>query len=175
MKVFSKKKAADRTQHNLRSFSTPLRPPPLSPSSATLPTPVGAETTTNGTPSRGAGGEGGGAGADAGKPDTNNPIIKITVPANLPVDAGDVVERLKRSMMAFKQVWRRVAPEGGFWVVWFCLAGPRVVAKLLRFLGGTPRCLPQDLASHAVPMSQTLRLSGGSPGQQRAGVLMGLQ
>lgn len=115
MKVFSKKKAADRTQHNLRSFSAPLRPPPLSPSSATLPTPVGAETTTNGTPSRGAGGEGGGAGADAGKPDTNNPIIKITVPANLPVDAGDVVERLKCSMMAFKQVWRRVAPEGGFW------------------------------------------------------------
>lgn len=117
MKVFSKKKAADRTQHNLRTFSVPLRPPPSSPSSLGSPTPAGPERTTSGTPSGGAGGEGGGAGAGAGKPGTSNPIVKITVPANLPVDAGDVVERLKRSVMAFKQVWKRVTPEGGLGVV----------------------------------------------------------
>ncbi|CAM9946766.1 unnamed protein product [Pylaiella littoralis] len=91
VKVFSKKKAADRTQHNFRSFSVPLRPrPPAS----SVETP--RETTAGGIPGDGTGDEGGG-GSGGGA------IVKITVPANLPLDAGDVVERLKSSMMAFKQ------------------------------------------------------------------------
>ncbi|CAM9122059.1 unnamed protein product [Ectocarpus sp. 12 AP-2014] len=85
VKVLSKKKAADRTQHNLRSFSAPLRP--SSP----------ADTPIRGNPGKAAdeiGGRSGGA---------DHPVVKITVPANLPKDADDVVARLKSSMMAFKQ------------------------------------------------------------------------
>eukprot|EP00752_Nemacystus_decipiens_P014801 g13176.t2 len=108
VKVFSKKKAADRTQHNLRTFSVPLRPHPssLPPPSSVSPFPAGSETAAaNGTPSCGAAGAGPGSeGGGAGKPGgLRNPTVSITVPANLPVDAGDVVERLKRSVMAFKQ------------------------------------------------------------------------
>lgn len=101
VKVFSKKKAADRTQHNFRSFSVPLRPPPTSFSSSETP----RETLAAGNPGGGTGTGGGGrAGGAGGGHDNNNLIVKITVPANLPLDARDVVERLKSSMMAFKQV-----------------------------------------------------------------------
>ena len=113
MKVFSKKKAADRAQHNLRTFSVPLRPQHPSPLPPTLSTPAGAEAITSEASGTGTGGAEGGAGAGAGAADAASPIVKITVPANLPVDADDVVERLKCSAMAFKQVRTRVAPERG--------------------------------------------------------------
>lgn len=93
--MLSKKKAADRTQHNLRSFSAPLRP--SSP----------ADTPTGGNPGKAAeeiGGRSGGA---------DHPVVKITVPANLPKDADDVVARLKSSMMAFKQVCWACPTHGG--------------------------------------------------------------
>lgn len=123
MKVFSKKKAADRTQHNLRTFSVPLRPSPSPPSSSILPAPAEAEAATSGNPGGGTGGGGGGAGA--GTPDPGNPIVKITVPANLPVDAADVVERLKCSVMAFKQVWAGATLRGRSWRCASCVVPGR--------------------------------------------------
>ncbi|CAM9387291.1 unnamed protein product, partial [Scytosiphon promiscuus] len=106
VKVFSKKKAADRSQHSLRSFSVPLRPPPSSTSTSTAVaaataavaagTPAETTPAVNGNP------------AGAG---TANPVVKITVPANLPKDADDVVERLKCSMMAFKQAEIKVESD----------------------------------------------------------------
>eukprot|EP00903_Cladosiphon_okamuranus_P020233 g18570.t1 len=108
VKVFSKKKAADRTQHNLRTFSVPLRPQPSSTSSSTLPTHTEPGTASYGVSGVAAGGVEGAAGP--GATNTGNPIVKITVPANLPVDAGDVVHRLKCSVTAFKQDDVKIVP-----------------------------------------------------------------
>lgn len=139
MKVFSKKKAADRTQHNLRTFSVPLRPSSSSPSPSALPTPAGADTVTGGTLSGDVGGAGGVAGG-GGTPNTSSSIVKITVPANLPIDTGDVVERLKCSVMAFKQVWTRVLrmQDSGACVV----CDLNVVSTLGTAFGGRHRSSP---------------------------------
>lgn len=85
VKVFSKKKVAERTQQSLRSFSVPLRPPG---SSANVLS------------------SGGRAGvyAAASKTTDKRPLVEVTVPGNLPRDADDVVERLRSSLKSFRQV-----------------------------------------------------------------------
>lgn len=135
VKVFSKKKAADRTQHNLRTFSVPLRPQPSSASSSTLPSPAGPETATDYF-------------SGAAGPGVVG-TVKITVPANLPVDAGDVVDRLKCSVMAFKQVRTSLTPSS-CGVFGSC----GVVFTLLLYQAGTPCCLLQDFFLPALPMSK---------------------
>lgn len=79
VKVFSKKKAAERSQHNLRSFSVQLRS-----------TAIAAAKD--------------GAGVSLGAVEDEGKSVKISVPMNLPVDANEVVNRLRWSLQAFKQV-----------------------------------------------------------------------
>lgn len=88
IKVLSKKKTAERTQHTLRSFCVPLRTA-CSPA-ATPPVPH----ENNGTGHADGKGIGG-----AGDGDVN-----ITVPENLPVSVKEVVERIRSSLRSFKQV-----------------------------------------------------------------------
>ena len=109
VKVFSKKKAADRMQHSLRSFSVPLRP--TSAAAATTTVATTTNTTTTDSPKNaaeslppapaavdsGQGVTGAGGGGGGGTP------TKITVPANLPASAAEVVERVTRSLTAFKE------------------------------------------------------------------------
>ena len=102
-------------QHSLRSFSVPLRPAAAA-AAATIPNTATANATTTdppnntaevlppatvrsgqGGPSAGVGVVVGGGGGVGGTP-TN-----ITVPANLPANAAEVVERATRSLRAFKE------------------------------------------------------------------------
>lgn len=88
VKVFSKKKAAERTQHIFRSFSVPLRAPKGSEPHAELRTSASAT-----------------AGHRDGKARSGGETtVKITLPENLPASAADIVERLKISLRCFKQV-----------------------------------------------------------------------
>lgn len=98
IKVFSKKKAAGRTQHSLRSFSVPLRSAEGASASARA---FGGD---GGADNNGAGkGSGATVGAGAGSGVADG-AVNISVPGNLPADADEVVERMKRSLRAFKQV-----------------------------------------------------------------------
>ena len=85
LKVFSKKKVAERAQHSLRSFPVPLRP---SDADAAGPRATAAQV-------------------------LGDPLVKVTVSENLPLDADDVVKRLRRSLQEFRQVGWVACLQGG--------------------------------------------------------------